>query len=164
MDRRQPLRIPIRDRRERTRIVTLRNFGKAMVVSLVLLTGVQVQSHFRHESGGDYGRIVGREMQPTRELPQRPAPLVATPIVDQTAADPLLVAPAARAQALGVDVAPEVSMPSAVATDTIASDSRATKREGDEHVTIVGGPSGVDVTTGGSQAPLPLLSGGIFKQ
>jgi len=80
------------------------------------------------------------------------------PVPDQTAADALLIAPAAREQYLGIDSTnmprPIVNAP-AVTPQAVATQSGA--------VTIVGGPEGVTITQANT-TPRPTLSGGIFRQ
>lgn len=164
MFQKRQLIVPVRDRRARTRILTLRNFGKAAAVSLVLLFGFRAESHWRHAQNAEYGRIVGTQIAADRELPRKPAPITVTPVEDQTAADPLLVEPAARAQALGIENPATAPVPATNTMEPVTPPAPTrTHSISDDHVAIVGDAGGVNVVQA-TDAQRPTLSGGIFKQ
>ncbi|MEA2489486.1 MAG: hypothetical protein QOH21_1278, partial [Acidobacteriota bacterium] len=104
MTRTRPDRIvPIRDRRQSKRYLTLRNFGIAAVVLLVAFLLITIRSERRGVGPGDYGRLYHSEM-PDAVKVAKPVEVVrdGTPSVpDETAADPTLVEPMGRAQWLG---------------------------------------------------------------
>ena len=159
MSRRPDLIIPIRDRRQRRRILTLKNFYKAAIVAIVLFAGLTIYFDIRHpRSNGDYGRLFGKQV--SGQVPQVTKPPVdvvkEAPVPDQTAADPLLVAAQAREQYLGNPtltpvpvVANTMTMPPATTSDGTA--------------VVVGGPNGVTIVKGKTNTK-PTLQGGIFKQ
>ena len=104
MRKRPDLVVPIRDRRQRKRILTLKNFAKAMLAAAILLAALIVQSDLRHPANDTYGRLFGKQVSGHTEVTQPKYDIVReAPVPDQTSADPTLVGPAARAQYLGVD-------------------------------------------------------------
>jgi len=120
----------------------------------VLLLAVTIQSDLRHLKPGQYGRLFSKQVPSQPEIAPRKIEVVreAQPVPDQTAADPLLLASAAREQYLGVNtppappnVAPPIPVPA-------SSD-----------VAIVSGPNGVTIVRGEAKRQ-PALSGGIFRQ
>src|SRR4051812_2324454 len=104
--------VPIRDRRSRRRIFTLKNFAKAAAVLVVIFVLLSFDWH--RPTGNDYGRLVARQVEPAPVAKPMPVVTEAKPIEDQTGIDPLLIAPAAREQQLGINV----TLPQR--TDTIA--------------------------------------------
>jgi hypothetical protein len=157
--------IPVRDRRAGRRILTLRNAGKFALGLVVLVGLLALVDHFRKPASGDYGRLFGsRVAQP--DLPKsRPVDVVteqASPAVaDQTAPDPMLLAPAAREQeVLGVTPAPA----SASANAPAAAAARAPLLQGGgDHVAIVGGSEGVAIVKTKTETA-PKLRGGFGRQ
>src|SRR4051794_31060228 len=97
-------RIP--ERRQRVRIVTLKNFGKAAIAAVVLLVAANLVSEARRTKHDDYGRLFSKEVSKTETIAPRPVQIVpepAPPVEDHTAANPLLLEPAQReAQYLAV--------------------------------------------------------------
>ena len=89
-------RIP--ERRQRVRIVTLKNFGKATIVAIVVLIAANLLSEARRTRRDDYGRLFGKQVPKAETIAPRKVEIVteAAPVEDHTAADPLLLAPAAR--------------------------------------------------------------------
>ena len=140
--------VPIRDRRSRRRILTLKNFGKVALGMIIFFAGLTIQSNYRHpENAGNYGRLLDKQVSSHVALEQKKADMVTAPIQDQTAADPVLVAPAARAQWLGVDA------PATTATTVPVTDTNS-----------VAGPNNVVIQRGKIDQQHPTLSGGIFRQ
>ncbi len=137
------------ERRRHRRILTLRNFRRFILFMAILVTGLVVQSDLRQSASGDYGRLFGKQVSRQTEV-KKVDVVREAPVVDQTSADPLLVAPAAREQYLG---ATTTVMPPVVTTTTQPSGN----------VAIVNGPNGVTIVRGGEPRG-PLLSGGIFRQ
>jgi hypothetical protein len=159
MKQRPNLMVPIRDRRQRKRILTLKNFGKFALMMAIVLLGITIVLHLDQKANGDYGRLFGKQVPRQTEIARRPVDVIreAPPVVDQTAADPMLVAPAAREQYLGVDSANRPVVTSGVMTAQPLDAPRGTG------TSIVGGPEGVAVVKGGTPQR-PALSGGIFRQ
>jgi hypothetical protein len=160
MRSRPDLIVPIRDRRQHKRILTLRNFGFAAIGVIVLFIALTVQSEFRHSKSENYGRLFGKQVsgQPA-VVPQKVEVVHEAPVPDQTAADPLLIAPAAREQYLGVTNA---NAPQPVVSSSVVPPPPTIEtRQGG--VAIVGGPEGVTVAKNETAAK-PTLSGGIFRQ
>lgn len=158
MPRRPDLIVPIRDRRQRKRIVTVRNFGIATIAFLVLFAAITIRSEMRGSRGtANYGRLVERELP---KVEHKPVEIVseAVPVIDseQTHADPMLTAPMAREQFLREQVAPA---PAAV---QVPQPTQASLATGETDVAIVGGPEGVKVMQ--TERRRPVLSGGFGRQ
>ena len=163
MQRRKPdLIVPIRDRRQGRRILTLRNFGGAALVLVVLFLVVSIHSEMRKPAPDQYGRIVSKELARNDAALQKPKIDVVqeATVSDQTAADPMLIAPAAREQYLGVNAPPAAPVPPP-APDFVAPQPALRSASG--KVTIVGDSTGVAVVQS-STVPTHKLSGGIFKE
>jgi hypothetical protein len=155
MPRNFDLIVPIRDRRQRKRYVTLKNFGIAAIVAALLFIGITIRSEMRGTGAANYGGIVEREMPQVEQKPVevvREAQVVDT---EQTHADPLLIRPAAREQWLHADT-PD---PAPVAIPHRAATAMAT---GETDVVVVGGPEGVKVVQ--KERRRPVLSGGFGRQ
>ena len=146
--------VPIRDRRRRKRVLTLKNFRNFALGIAVLLLAITIQSDLRHLKPGQYGRLFSKQVPSQPEIAPRKIEVVreASPVPDQTAADPLLLASAAREQYLGVNTPP---VPPNVAPPTPVPAS--------SDVAIVSGPNGVTIVRGEAKRQ-PALSGGIFRQ
>jgi hypothetical protein len=156
MARRPDLIVPIRDRRSRKRILTLRNFGWAALAGVLIFAGLTIESSMRNpKSDGEYGRLFGKQVSGQAPAVAKAAPDVIkeAPVPDQTAADPTLVGAAARAQILEAQpLTPPVPAPIAVPAPMLGAD-----------VAIVGDANGVTLTRTDTAAR-PKLGGGIFKK
>lgn len=155
--RRPDLIVPIRDRRQRKRYLTLKNFGWTMAALTLLFIVITIRSEMRGLKPGEFGRLLGREI--ATDLEQKPVEVVREappqqPVDDATHADPLLVEPAARAQWLEGDVTTTVAI---VPVEPVRSSSSASA------VSIVGGPEGVSVVRKEAR-PKPVLSGGFGRE
>jgi hypothetical protein len=153
MRSRPDLIVPIRDRRQHKRYLTLKNAGIASAVAFVAFIGVSIYSEVRRPAPNDYGRLARREIAP-RPLPQKPLEVVReTPSIDdQAAADPMLVEPAARASWLGNETSSAAVIAPPAPAPTAA-------RGGD--VAIVGGPEGVSIVQ--QKKRHPVLAGGFGR-
>lgn len=167
MLRRKPdLIVPIRDRRQSRRILTLRNARNVAIVLLLLFVMITIHSEVRKPVPGQYGRLYSREMARDDAALKQPKVDVVreAPVSDQTAADPMLIAPAAREQWLGVDRGPQ-PFPQAAAKPTGSDDfvrpQPLLRREGGK-VAIVGDANGVAVVQS-STVPEHKLQGGVFR-
>jgi hypothetical protein len=160
MKPRPDLIVPIRDRRSRKRVITWKNFGYAAIALVVVFAALTIQSDLRHSKGDGYGRLFGKQVSGQPEVvPQKVDIVREAPVPDETSADPLLLAPAAREQYLGVNSSnmpqPPVVNSSVMPTQPVQTQTGATS--------IVGGPEGVTITK--NLAPQrPTLSGGIFRK
>ncbi|MCU1228274.1 MAG: hypothetical protein JWO97_1158 [Acidobacteria bacterium] len=163
MKRKSELIVPIRDRRSRRRIFTLKNFAKAAVVLVVIFILLSFDWH--RSTSSDYGRLYAHQVTPVETAkPQTPV-VVEGKVQDQTAVDPLLIEPAAREQALGVNLnlAPRATDSIAPASIAPVSKPEAPRPTGTRGVVIVGDANGVAIVKS-TAASRPLLSGGNFKQ
>jgi hypothetical protein len=162
---RKPLLIvPIRDRRQRRRILTLRNCAISMLSFAVIFAAISIYNEARRAPAGEYGRLFGSQVPATNTAISRNVDVIKeAPVDDQRAADPMLVAPAAREQILmantNVPTTAPAPQPAPVAVPTIGTVSG-------HGTTIVGDGNGVAIVRASatSTAAKPVLSGGIFKQ
>lgn len=115
-------------------------------------------SIYRGRQHGATGGLFGSEATANR-IERKADVINEGTVVDQTAPDPMLVAPAAREQVLGTNTNTNVP----VTTTTIAPGPVLAEGHGTE---IVGDGKGVTIVKapGTPAAPKPVLSGGIFKQ
>ena len=160
MTRQTELIVPIRDRRRGKRILTLKNLRNVTLVAVALFVALTVVSEVRKPKlEGNYGRLFGEQVAvPTPEVQRTPQIVTEGPIADQDHADPMLLAPAAREQYLGVEpntasaLNPAVPVESAEPTPVVG-----------EHVSVVGDANGVSIVKTDTQQR-GVLGGGIFKQ
>lgn len=155
LHRRPDLIVPIRDRRQRKRYLTLKNFGWASLAAIIGFIGISLRSELRGPAPHGYGRLWQKEVE-AAAVEQKPMEVIheaPPPVVDDaTHADPMLIEPAARAQWLEDDTTTTV-VAAPVNTASVASTS------GD--VAIVGGPEGVTVVR--KERRKPVLSGGFGR-
>ena len=152
MRHRPDLIVPIRDRRKRRRILTLKNFRWVFLALISFFLGVTIHSDLRHSSGSDYGRLFGKQVSSQIVVtPKKNDVVTATAIEDQKAADPLLLSAAAREQYLGVNVDPALSRIAPAGEPAPRGES------------VAEGPNGVTIVRGKAEEH-PTLSGGIFRQ
>ncbi len=164
MPRKPDLIVPIRDRRQRKRYLTLKNFRNATIAFGVLFAAVHVSSELRGTKG-DFGRLMQREL---------PEPVVANPIevvreqapavADATHPDPLLVQPMVRGQWLEGDFGtPQTTETVAPGTTTFpTARAEAAVATGETRVAIVGGTDGVKVVQ--QERRKPILAGGFGRR
>jgi hypothetical protein len=162
MKPRPDLIVPIRDRRSRKRVITWKNFGYAAIALVVVFAALTIQSDLRHSKDDGYGRLFGKQVSGQPDVvPQKVDIVREAPVPDETSADPLLLAPAAREQYLGVNSSNMPQPQPVVNSSVIATQPAAETKPG--AVAIVGGPEGVTISK--DQAPQrPTLSGGIFRK
>ena len=146
------------ERRQHLRILTLKNFRWVLVVVVVFLIAVSLDLTTRGAPSADYGRLYQKHIKPREEVTPRPAIVTeAPPVPDQTAADPLLIAPAAREQEF---LSTEPQRPTPIAASTVPVETRGSGNG----VNIVGDSGGVVIVRSSENAKKPVLAGGIFKQ
>lgn len=155
---RRDLIVPIRDRRQRKRYLTLKNLRNAMIVLALLFAVITIRSEMRGTGPGYYGRLYEKELPAVEK--QQPAEVVreeAPPAVPEaTHADPMLVESLEREQWLHDD-AQESSV--VTAQTTVGLQRRAIDAE--SRVAIVGGSDGVAIVQ--QTRRKPLLSGGFGR-
>jgi hypothetical protein len=160
---RKPLLIvPIRDRRQRRRILTIRNCAIAMLSLAVIFAAISIYNDRRSAPAGEYGRLFGSQVPANAPTPRRVDVVTEAPVNDGRAADPMLTAPAAREQLLLANT----NAPAPVAPPVPISAPSAIGNVSAHGTTIVGDGNGVAVVHASttSTAARPVLSGGIFKQ
>ena len=165
MSRNPLLIVPIRDRRQRRRILTIKNCAMTMLGVAVVFASISIYSQARRVKAADYGRLFGSQVgAPTRDVPRNVEVVHEGSVADQSAPDPMLVAPAAREQLLMAksNVDPTPASPNQVTpAPIVVVPANPNARE----TTIVGDGNGIVVAKpASSTAAHPVLSGGIFKQ
>ncbi|HEX2061178.1 MAG TPA: hypothetical protein VHK90_10590 [Thermoanaerobaculia bacterium] len=157
MRRRRDLIVPIRDRRQRKRYLTLKNFRNAMIVLALLFVVITIRSELRGTGPGYYGRLYEKELPPPVE-PRKPVEVVREeppPVVPEaTHADPMLVESFEREQWLR-----DHGEGSVTAQTTVGLQPRAMTAE--SRVAIVGGSDGVAIVQQARRKP--VLSGGFGR-
>jgi hypothetical protein len=165
---RKPLLIvPIRDRRQRRRILTLRNCAISMLSFAVIFGAISIYNEARRAPAGEYGRLFGSQVPATNTAISRKVDVVKEgPVDDQRAADPMLVAPAAREQLLLANTNVPAAAPSPQTVTVAIPAPSAIGNVSGHGTTIVGDGNGVAIVhaSATSTAARPVLSGGIFKQ
>jgi hypothetical protein len=131
------------ERRKRIRIMTLKNFGRGLLVLLLALATANVVSEMRKPRPGEFGRLA---QHPADVTLKRPMNVVTEgEVLDETPSIPpamLLNAPAEQSGAAAPP--PPVSV------------------ENRGPLTIVGGADGVRIEHAAAD-PTPKLTGGIFR-
>ena len=156
MSHRPDLIVPIRDRRQRKRVLTLKNFGIFLAVLAVAFLAISIRSEMRGLGPSEYGRLFRKEVPPPVEAKPMEVVSEAPTVADQTHADPTLVEPMARSQWLVDEAATTTTTP--LETPTVVN-AAAVRGAGD--VTIVGGADGVTVVQ--RERRRPVLSGGFGR-
>ena len=163
MTQRPDLIVPVRDRRQGRRVLTTKTVLGSLLVATAIFAAVTVRSEMRGKVGDDYGRLFGKQVGNHEDLAKPVYDVVKeAPVNDQTAADPMLTAGAAREQLL-IDSTSTATTTSATIAPVETPISMATTAPigTGEGVTIVGGADGVTIVKGTQKRP--TLSGGIFK-
>jgi hypothetical protein len=150
--------VPVHDRRKHRRILTLKNFGIAAIVFVVVFAAISIRSELRGTSA-DYGRLMQREL-PSAVQPDKPVEVVteavAQPVPDETHADPMLLAPAGREQWLHGDP----NAPAATTAEMLPR-AEASVATGETRIAIVGGTEGVTVVK--RERRQTVLAGGFGR-
>jgi len=136
------------ERRQRVRILTLKNLGIAAAVAVVLLIAANLLSEARRTHSGEYGALFNKELKKTETIAPRKVEIVTeapAPVPDHNVSDPMLLAPAAR-EAQYLDAKP---IPAPVAAPMPAKSS----------VAISGDASAISVVA----PPRRLLKGGFGR-
>ncbi|HVE71937.1 MAG TPA: hypothetical protein VNI54_11250 [Thermoanaerobaculia bacterium] len=142
---RPDLIVPIRDRRQHKRYLTLKNFGIATVAAAVVFAGITIRSEMRGRKPGEFGRLFQNEM--ATDVEQK-----SVEVVKETP-------PAAIVDAAPVQPAPfvieDVGGP-------VVPPAPAPVRASASEVAVVGGPDGVSVVRK-EPRPKPVLTGGFGR-
>src|SRR4051812_48831467 len=159
MSRHPELIVPIRDRRRRKRILTIKNAQNVTLVAVVLFIALTIVSEVRKpKARDDYGRLFGQQVgAPAPAVQKAPQIVTEGQISDDDHADPLLLSSAAREQYLGVE--PNSLQPVAAPVEATSIPAPSTT----DHATIVGDANGVTIVKSETQTR-GVLGGGIFKQ
>ncbi len=156
--------VPIRDRRQSRRILTVKNCAISMLSAAVIVASISIYNEARSAPAGEYGRLFGSQVPAANAPISRNVDVIKEGAVDdQRAADPMLVAPAAREQLLLANT----NVPAPAPPPAPVTSPSAIGNVSGHGTTIVGDGSGVAVvrpSTTTSTAARPVLSGGIFKQ
>ena len=141
------------ERRKHVRILTIRNFGWAMLALVCVLAAANILSEMRKPRPGEFGRLTVPDSQPV--VVKTPPVVSEAEIPDET---PIGPSPSLLS---GTPAAPP-AQPREIPAGEAAGDPQKQAVISD-HVTIVGGPDGVHVESSQHDAT-PKLSGGIFRQ
>jgi hypothetical protein len=162
MRRRPDLIVPVRDRRQHRRYLTLKNFAIVMIVLFVAFAIITIRSEMRGTDGSaSWGRLMDREIPHVEQKPVEVVKEVTpAPVPDVAHADPLLTEPMVREQWLHGDFATPESVPSGTMSIQMPR-AEASVATGETRVAIVGGTEGVKVVT--RQRRAPVLSGGFGR-
>jgi hypothetical protein len=169
---RPDLIVPIHDRRKHRRILTLRNAAWTLGAIVVIFIGLTVYSELRRPTPGQYGGLMQRQAPPPLAVAPHVEPIrEGAAVAEQSSADPMLMTPAARAQeflavqspAPRVSTAPPAAPVALQPTQAEATPGQASLNGTHGRVAIVGDGKGGVTIVQTSSAPLPKLSGGIFR-
>lgn len=138
--------------------MTLRNARNVFIALVVLFILITIRSEMPSNGNSSFGRLLDREIP---QVESKPVEVVqeATPHVsDETSADPMLVAPAAREQWLHDNSATSA----AAVIEPMPAPVTSVARPGTgSRVAIVGGPEGVSVVE--QKRRRPVLTGGFGR-
>ncbi|MGZ8830102.1 MAG: hypothetical protein ACXW2Q_06965 [Thermoanaerobaculia bacterium] len=157
--------VPIRDRRQGRRILTLKNIRNVAVVLIAIFAVITIYAKFRTPKiADDYGRLYKGQIKTPDVTPKQPEIVEeAGPIADADGADPTLLSAAARAQYLGtVSNVPAQTTTVTTASALAPAPAQTTSTlQKDERLTIVGGTEGVSIVKETREPP--VLGGGFAK-
>lgn len=141
MRRKPDLIVPIRDRRQRKRYLTLRNARNVTLVLAVVFIAITIRSEMQPPAPDSYGRLLERQVPAVEAKPVEVVREAPPPINDQTVPDPMLVAPMAREQWLYGDGPATTS----ASIEPVGAPAAISANAGESAITIVGGPEGVRI-------------------
>lgn len=165
MKRSRPdLIVPIKDRRQHKRFLTLRNAAITFAAMVVLFIGITVRSEMEPKNRDAFGRLVERELPKVESKPMEVVTEARPAVADHNAADPMLVAPAAREQWLHDSTGSNTASVAATTIEPVAAPPVTLGRRNADgtSIAIVGGPEGVSVIE--QKRKKPLLTGGFGRQ
>jgi hypothetical protein len=142
------------ERRQHVRILTIKNFGLALLVLLVVIAAANIISEMRPTRSGEYGRLTIRD---------EPVVVKHPPQVVTEAEVPEGPATMPPASLLSVATVPPPVQTFQQTPKPAGEGAGAPLSHAGGPVTIVGGPDGVHVESAHHEAT-PKLSGGIFRQ
>jgi hypothetical protein len=147
--------VPIRDRRQGRRILTIRNCAITMLAVAVVIASISIYSQRRRGEG----RELFRTETPAANGVARNDDIISEgDAIDQNPPAPMLAAPAAREYVPLPAPAPATRITKITPAPPVVIEGHGTAIVGDgEAVKVIKAPAT-------STAPPPPLSGGIFKQ
>ena len=151
--------VPVRDRRQRRRILTLKNFWKFALVIIAIFAGITIEANLRHSKTTDYGRLYGNRVQQTSTVSRKQEIVQEGQINDATAADPTLIGAQARAQILTGEADKPLTQTVPAAPGSIPP---TPVQDSAGRYIITGGPEGVTLVQKNNAKP--VLGGGFGKQ
>ena len=153
--------VPVHDRRQHKRFLTLKNFRNAALAGLVLFAAITIRSEMRGRHATEYyGQLYQSELPP---IEQKPVQVVreAEPVPDATHADPMLIQPMVREQWLHDQAAMTGVTASSPVDVDMSQRAVAAVASGETDVAIVGGSDGVAVVK--QERRRPQLRGGFGR-
>lgn len=156
---RSDLIVPIRDRRQHRRILTLKNFAWAMAIAVAAFAGITIEANLRRSKGDSGFGSLYRGQLPEPAKVKTPEIITEAPVPDATAADPMLVGASAREQLLRADS--NVSSVTATTTPAPVVETSTAAVPGDAHVAVVGDSAGVTIV---KDSKTPVLRGGFGRE
>lgn len=137
--KRPDLIVPIRDRRQGRRYLTLRNARNAFLVFAVLFLAITIRSELQPRHSETFGRLLERELPTVEPKAVEVVQEAPSPIPDQTVPDPMLLAPAQREQWLYG----ETGATAAASLEPLPAVAAQVPADAKSRMVIVGGPEGV---------------------
>ncbi|HSP34834.1 MAG TPA: hypothetical protein VLU46_11005 [Thermoanaerobaculia bacterium] len=162
MRRNRPdLIVPIRDRRARRRILTLKNFRNACFVLVAIFAAITIYANLRGRKPlEDFGRLYSPRIESPSSLPKHPQVAPTDAIADQDAADPTLVDAMNRAMILRDGG--QAPTPVQAGITPAPTTGEAPVPHDTSNVVMVGGPEGVTLVKRDPH-PRPVLGGGFGR-
>jgi hypothetical protein len=162
---RSELVVPIRDRRQHRRILTLKNFRNAIFVIIAIFAGITIVANVRKpkKTTDDYGRLYAPRVQSTSGVSKKPEIIQEGQINDATAADPTLIRAQARAQILTGESDPSEQplVPTPAQAQPAAAPAGLVGHDAAGRLVVVGGPEGVTLVQ--KPGTKPVLGGGFGR-
>lgn len=139
--------------------MTLKNFGWASLVLLVVFVIITIRSEMGNKTVEDYGRLYGSQVQKVPVSTPKPVPVIteANPVEDASSADPYSLKAAAREQYLGNPTLEPVI------TATSITPPPGPRIGTDGAVRVEGGPEGLTVVQEKKRRDA-VLGGGFGRQ
>ena len=157
MRSRPDLIVPIRDRRQHKRYLTLRNAGWVALSVVLVFTAINIWSEIRPRVAPGYGRLFDRALPAVEQKPVEVVQEAVPPPETETRTVPMQIVDTNAPAPLDAPAIPawtfeDQAVPVATRGAVTGSDSR---------VAIVGGPEGVTIVR--TTRRKPVLSGGFGR-
>lgn len=157
MRHRPDLIVPIRDRRQHKRYLTLRNTGWAALAVVVVFTGINVWSEIRPRVAPGYGRLFDRALPKVEQKPVEVVQEAVPPPETETRTVPMQIVDTNAPAPLDAPAIPAWTLED----QHVAASTSAIAPGADSRVAIVGGPEGVTIVR--TTRRKPVLSGGFGR-